>query len=469
MATVSVFDGIDEHWKNLEENIYLHTLEDDYEYARKVNPYKYIQVKIQDKIWDQLIQQQIAREMLMFDLLEIPASTPTEGAKKLTEWIETGGGFNEYLNQSNDTIREMIGDLVTQAIENCGYNMSGEASVDTLSTVYDEVEKILQKKLDTLQGNYNKDIVEKFTQRGQYTAEAAKDIASALRRYDKKRKTLIYEDLDSYVKSLQESTALSDFKGFALENAVVLGLAAVFEAVKGKNHIEFKTSGKELVGGLQQKADGTIVMQGPKGTIVLGTSMKNPEIKKTGRVNIKLQDESSLQNFLKKVQSGAVLNGQIKNELKSTAEQFDTNNFKYHLVNETLFGGYNTSKTDPGKNVLEMVKQAMFYFIGSEFLKAPEVVNNDFMVIGTTFVPVSDIMQNMGNLKVNFNPKLKNAKKLGMSMSDILEEKKEEPVETSSDYYGKNAVNIGSDLGQEMWKTIQLNRVMMALNIKDYI
>ena len=271
------------------------------------------------------------------------------------------------------------------------------------------------------------------------------------------------------MQTLQKSSALSDFKGFALENAIGLGLAAVFQAVKGKNHIEFKTSGKELVGGLQQKADGTITIQGPQGTIMWGTSMKNYPVSKTGRVNIKLQDESSLQNFLKKIQSGAVLDGQIKNELKSTGADFDNNNFKYHLVNETLFNNYNTSNTDPGKNVLELIKQAMFYFIGSEFLKAPEVVNNDFMVIGTTFIPVSDIMRNMGNLKVNFNPKLKNAKKLGMSMSDILEEKKEEPVETSSDYYGKNAVNIGSDLGQEMWKTIQLNRVMMALNIKDYI
>ena len=317
--------------------------------------------------------------------------------------------------------------------------------------------------------NENKEIVEKFTTRGQYTAEAAKDIANALRKYDQKRKTLIYEDLNSYVQTLQKSSALSDFKGFALENAIGLGLAAVFQAVKGKNHIEFKTSGKELVGGLQQKADGTITIQGPQGTIMWGTSMKNYPVSKTGRVNIKLQDESSLQNFLKKIQSGAVLDGQIKNELKSTGADFDNNNFKYHLVNETLFNNYNTSNTDPGKNVLELIKQAMFYFIGSEFLKAPEVVNNDFMVIGTTFIPVSDIMRNMGNLKVNFNPKLKNAKKLGMSMSDILEEKKEEPVETSSDYYGKNAVNIGSDLGQEMWKTIQLNRVMMALNIKDYI
>lgn len=469
MATVSVFDGIDEHWKNLEENIYLHTLEDDYEYARKVNPYKYIQVKIQDKIWDKLIEQQVAREMLLFSLLDIPAATPTDGAKKLSEWIETGGGFNEYLNKSNDTIRDMIGDLVTQAIENCGYDMSGAASVETLTTVYDEVEKILQKKLDTLEGNYSKEIVEKFTTRGQYTAEAAKDIANALRKYDQKRKTLIYEDLNSYVQTLQKSSALSDFKGFALENAIGLGLAAVFQAVKGKNHIEFRTSGKELVGGLQQKADGTITIQGPQGTIMWGTSMKNYPVSKTGRVNIKLQDESSLQNFLKKIQSGAVLDGQIKNELKSAGADFDNNNFKYHLVNETLFNNYNTSNTDPGKNVLELIKQAMFYFIGSEFLKAPEVVNNDFMVIGTTFIPVSDIMRNMGNLKVNFNPKLKNAKKLGMSMSDILEEKKEEPVETSSDYYGKNAVNIGSDLGNEMWKTIQLNRIMMALNIKDYI
>lgn len=469
MAIVSVFDGIDEHWKNLEENIYLHTLEDDYEYARKVNPYKYIQVKIQDKIWNKLIEQQVAREMLLFSALGIKAATPMEGAKKLGEWVETGGGFNEYLNKSNVIIRDMIEDLVVQAIEKCDYNLNDSAGVEVLTKVYDKVEVILRDKLDTLQGNYDREIIEKFTARGEYTAEAAKDIVGALRKYDQKRRTLIYDNLNSYVQTLKSSSALSDFKGFALEQAIYLGLSAVFQSVKGKNHIVFDPSGKLRVNGAQQKADGTITMTGPEGTITWGASMKNYPISKTGRVNIKLQDESSLQNFLKKIQSGAVLDGRIKNELKSTGADFDNNNFKYHLINETLFNNYDASNTEPGKNVLELVKQAMFYFIGSEFLKAPEVVNNDFMVIGTAFIPVSDIMQNMGNLKINFNPKLKKAKKLGISMSDILEEKREEPVKTSSDYYGKNAINVGSGLGNEMWKTIQLNRIMMALNIKDYI
>ena len=228
MATVSVFDGIDEHWKNLEENIYLHTLEDDYEYARKVNPYKYIQVKIQDKIWDKLIEQQINREMLLFTSLEIEAETPTEGAKKLGEWVEIGGGFNEYLNKSNAVIRDMIEDLVVQAVEECNYNLNDSAGVEVLTEVYDKVETILQDKLDTLQGKYDKDIVEKFTSRGEYTAEAARDIVGALRKYDQKRKTLIYDNLSNYAQTLKNSSALSDFKGFALEQAIYLGLSAVF-------------------------------------------------------------------------------------------------------------------------------------------------------------------------------------------------------------------------------------------------
>lgn len=469
MSKVSVFDGINEHWEDLQENIYLHTLEKNYKYASQINPYQYIQVKIQDNIWNQLIKQQENREMLLFQLLEINVNNSTEGAKKLSEWIETGGGFNDYLNKSNDNIRDMIEDLVTQAIEESDYNLNSTASTDALSNVYNNVEKILQKKLDNLQGNYNKEIVEKFIDREKYTSEAAKDIASALRKYDQKRKTLIYDNLESYTNSLKKSSALSDFKGFALENAISLGLSAVFQSVKGKD-ITVNTSGKKLLNGKQQKADATISFNSDGEELTWGMSMKNYPINKTGRVNIKLQDESSLDNFLHKLENTVVLKNINSNKLKKISSRFiENNNFKYHLINETLFNNYDPNNTEAGKNVLELIKQSLFYFIGAEFLKAPEVVNNDFMVIGTTFIPVSDIMKNIGNLKINFNPKLKNPKKINKSMYTILAEKQQDPVETSSDFYGENAMTIGSNLGKELWKTIQLNRVMISLNIKDYM
>lgn len=468
MAKISIFEGIDEHWRDLENNIYLHTLKTDYDYVKSINPYQKVQVKIQDKIWDILIQQQLEREMECYRILGISASDSMEGAKKLAKWVQTGGGFNEFLDKSNNEIRNMIGDLVTQAISESDYDLNTNASAEVLSNVYDQVEQILNKKLDTLYGDYDENIVRKFAERGRYNLEAAKDISGALRKYDQKRKSLIYDNLDTYVNSLKQSSALSDFKGFALENAITIGLSTMFGNLKNTK-AEIHTSGKELVKGKQQKADNILSVHNEAGVLQWGMSMKNYPISRTGRVNIKLQDESSLQNFLTKIQGGAILNNQAVNELQKAGRDFDTNNFKYHLINETLFNHYDINNTEPGKNVLELIKQAMFYFIGSEFLKAPEVVNNDFMVIGTNFIPVSDIMRNIGNLKVNYNPRLKKVKPLKESISSILEKKRAESVETSSDYYGNKAMHEGSSLGRDMWKTIQLNRIMMSLNIKDYI
>ena len=40
MSKVSVFDGIRSKWQDLEDNIYLHSIPENYEYAKSINPYK---------------------------------------------------------------------------------------------------------------------------------------------------------------------------------------------------------------------------------------------------------------------------------------------------------------------------------------------------------------------------------------------------------------------------------------------
>lgn len=475
MATVSVFDGIDEHWKKLEENVYLHTLEEDYEYAKSVNPYERIAVKLQDDIWDKLIEQQKEREMALFKYLGMNVSNSIEGARKLTEWVETGGGFNEFITNSNDELRNLIGDLLKEAIERADVDWNSSASVENLSLVYDAVEEVLQEKMNNLQGNYNKEIIKAFGQeRDAFTLESAKTVGDTLRKYDQKRKVLVYDNFNTYVESLigKKSSAISGFKGAVTENAVALGLKAIFKNIKG-NKVDINVSGLDKLNGKQVKADNTITVETDDGLLTYGLSMKNYSFNQsTGRVtSMKLQDDASLQSFINNLSHGAILNdAEGTQDLQRTAERFNSNNFKYHLINETLFNNYNPKTTEPGRNVLELVKQAMFFFIGTELIKDITVANTDFMVIQGTFIPASDIMTNIGRLKVNFQPSLKADGTIGESMTEILNVKKETPVEESSDYYSSPAIKKGSELGDKMLKKIiKLSNVKMSLTIKDYL
>ena len=473
MSKISVFDGIKSKWQDLEDNIYLHSIPENYEYAKSINPYKTIINIIRDNLWAEIITQQERRERAVLDvLLDGQYSTVEDGAKKMSEWIFQYGGVNEILLNDNVFLHKYLEEIFVQAIEEGNINMNATASPTMLDPLYNQVEKILYRNMINHGNAINQEIINTMDPNG-LGLESAQRMRKMLERYNSNKNSLFNQSIQDYVKEISNSNAIADFKGAALEGAITYSIDTVLTKAKKKPNVSIKTTGDILTEGKAIKADNIIYVKDGTITLEYGISGKNsPITKSTGGVRVKLNDESSLQNFFDKLKTSFALDNQKGTEiLQKLGNDLDNNNLKYHIINQTFFKK-DPMKTEPAQDIIQAVKNSIFLFIGGEFLKYVDSTNVDFMNITGHFVPVSSIMKGLDarvdSMKASAKPSL-GYKGFSKDVDNILKEKRKTPVSKASDFYSRDTIEIGSKTGRILWKAIYLKRIILSLKIKDLI
>ena len=474
MSKVSVFDGIRSKWQDLEDNIYLHSIPENYEYAKSINPYKTIINTIRDNLWTELIAQQENRERAILDiLLDGQYSTVEDGAKKLSEWIFQYGGVNDILSNDNIFLHKYLGEIFAKAIEEGNINMNAMASPTMLDPLYNQVEKILYRNMINKGNEINQEIINNMDPNG-LGLESAQHMRKMLERYNSNKSSLFNQSIQDYVQEIINSNAIADFKGAALEGAITYAIDTIFTKSKKKSNVSIETTGDILASGKAIKADNIIYVKDGTITLEYGISDKNsPITKSTGGVRVKLNDESSLQNFFNRLKTSFALDNQKGTAiLQKLGNDLDNNNnLKYHIINQTFFKK-DPMKTEPAQDIIQAVKNTIFLFIGGELLKYVDSTNVDFMNITGYFVPVSSIMKGLDtqidSIKATANPSL-GYKGFSKNVDNILKEKRKPPVSKASDFYSRATVEIGSETGRILWKAIYLKRIILSLKIKDLI
>lgn len=473
MSKVSVFDGIKSKWQDLEDNIYLHSIPENYEYAKTINPYKTIINTIRDNLWAELIAQQERRERAVLDiLLDGQYNTVEDGAKKLSEWIFQYGGVNEILLNDNAFLHKYLGEIFARAIEEGNININAIASPTMLDPLYNQVEKILYRNMINKGNEINQDIINIMDPNG-FGLESARNMRKMLERYDSNKTSLFNQSIQDYVQEISNSNAIADFKGAALEGAITYAIDTILTKAKKKQNVSIETTGSILAAGKAIKADNIIYVKNGTITLEYGISGKNsPITKSTGGVRVKLNDESSLQNFFNRLKTSFALDNQKGTEiLQKLGNDLDNNNLKYHIINQTFFKK-DPMKTEPAQDIIQAVKNSIFLFIGGELLKYIDSTNVDFMNITGHFVPVSSIMKGLDtqvdSMKAAAKPSL-GYKGFSKDVDNILKEKRKPPVSKTSDFYSRETIEIGSETGRILWKAIYLKRIILSLKIKDLI
>lgn len=473
MSKISVFDGIKSKWQDLEDNIYLHSIPENYEYAKTINPYKTIVNMVRDNLWAELIAQQERRERAVLDtLLDGQYNTVEDGAKKLSEWIFQYGGVNEILLNDNAFLHKYLGEIFARAIEEGNINVNAIASPTMLDPLYNQVEKILYRNMINKGNEINQDIINTMDPNG-FGLESAQRMRRMLERYNSNKASLFNQSIQDYVQEISNSNAIADFKGAALEGAITYAIDTILTKTKKKKNVSIETTGDVLTAGKAIKADNVIYIKNGTITLEYGISGKNsPITKSTGGVRVKLNDESSLQNFFNRLKTSFALDNQKGTEiLQKLGNDLDNNNLKYHIINQTFFKK-DPMKTEPAQDIIQAVKNTIFLFIGGEFLKYIDSTNVDFMNITGHFVPVSSIMKGLDtqvdSMKAAAKPSL-GYKGFSKNVDNILKEKRKPPVSKASDFYSRETIEIGSETGRILWKAIYLKRIILSLKIKDLI
>lgn len=473
MSKISVFDGIKSKWQDLEDNIYLHSIPENYEYAKTINPYKTIINTVRDNLWAELIAQQERRERAVLDtLLDGQYNTVEDGAKKLSEWIFQYGGVNEILLNDNAFLHKYLGEIFARAIEEGNINVNAIASPTMLDPLYNQVEQILYRNMINKGNEINQDIINTMDPNG-FGLESAQRMRRMLERYNSNKASLFNQSIQDYVQEISNSNAIADFKGAALEGAITYAIDTILTKTKKKPNVSIETTGNILTAGKAIKADNVIYVKNGTITLEYGISGKNsPITKSTGGVRVKLNDESSLQNFFNRLKTSFALDNQKGTEiLQKLGNDLDNNNLKYHIINQTFFKK-DPMKTEPAQDIIQAVKNTIFLFIGGELLKYIDSTNVDFMNITGHFVPVSSIMKGLDtrvdSMKAAAKPSL-GYKGFSKDVDNILKEKRKPPVSKASDFYSRETVDIGSETGRILWKAIYLKRIILSLKIKDLI
>jgi hypothetical protein len=471
---ISIYDGIRSKWTELEENTYLHSIKENYQYAESINPYHHVINTIRDDLWSEVIKAQEKREIQLLNTLigSDDYSTVEDGAKKLSEWVFQYGGVNDLITQDTDYIKHYLENILTEALNQSSINGSARATQDVLVPLYDEVEQLLYTNMTKYRANIDKDLMRYVDDNG-IGLEMAHKMRQTLERYGTKSGTIFNQSVESYIKELSNSNALSDFKGAALEGAITYSLNHMLSILNKHKNIEVITSADFRAGGRAIKADNLIVSKGEI-DIPFGISDKTTKITtSTGGARIKLNDEGSLQNFLKNLQSIYVYqNDKGTQKMRQLGNELDNNNLKYHLINQTFFSKGNMKATDPYNDIISAIKNSIFMFIGGQFVKYADSVNVDFMNINGHFVPVSSIMKGLDDQKQSLVAKAKpdlGYKEPRINEEQLLKEKKKTPVQVAENFYSNEALHAGKQAGEKIWKAIYLKRIVLSLKIKDLI
>lgn len=471
---ISVYDGIRSHWQELEENTYLHSIKDNYQYAESINPYHHVINNIQDELWDTVIVAQEKREKELLNLLlgQGNYNTIEDGAAKISEWVFQYGGVNDIIEEDTVYLHKYIGTILTQALERTNMDRNAQASPEMLEPLYDEVEQLLCENMKKYRTTMEQEIAKYASNEG-IGLEMAKKMRRVLERYGSKTGTIFNQSLEDYIKEISNSNALSDFKGAALEEAITYSVGYVVDVLQQLKDVEVVSTGEVRVKGKAGKADNLIMTTGQI-NIPYGISDKTTRITaSTGGARIKLNDESSLQTFLKNLQSMHVFqNSAGTKKMQQLGYALDNNNLKYHLINQTFFNKGDIKKTEPYDDIVSAIKSSIFLFIGGQFLKYADSINVDFMNINGHFVPVSSIMKGLDGqkqkIKAKVNPGL-DYKEVKLDEDYILGVKKKTPIRTANDFYSNTTIDIGHTSGQKIWKAIYLKRIVLSLKIKELI
>ena len=435
-----VIDSGREQIHSLQKNLYLHNFPENYQLIGQAEPFDNIDIDLMDKICQELLKKQRAREKRIYKILNV------NNEKELNQLLVP--------YENNDLINITANELLHKACDRAFENFD---QITRNKTTEKQLERVVNDVLyDILQAD-NDDSKQKY--QTLVNGLGMKIVGMLQQSMQNKKKPRI---MSKYIDQVSQQIA-SRFRGDILEESINYAIGNYIHELKDLSNVSISANSLNSYN-KQIKSDVTWTVNDK---IHIGISAKNYKMSDGKNVTVTLHSAGYLENFYRLVEEMSLSGISGIRSIKTLMKEFRSPWFKYHLINQAAH--YNNKRIDntpAGENLINFVKKFLPLFIGTQFKIQGDTINVDFFNINGYFVPVSTIMEDVFNGGQYTGLKIGLYSNYTIPWMKMTQEKLSYPTDGIT-YYSNGTQKVGSTYGHQVYDNIKTGRVHLKIALSN--